>query len=213
MFIAGVAAALSIWAYPRLPETVVTHWNLRGEPDGYSSRFWAVTIMPLVILAVTGLFRILPKLDPRRENYEKFLSSYWLITNAVLAFLGVAHALLIGYGLGYHVQFDRLMPLSVGLLVAFLGNYLTRVEPNWFVGIRTPWTLSSVTVWRRTHRTGGWLFVFGGIVIALAAFAPRGAVMPIIVATVVVASVIPVVQSYVLWRRERASRAPAAGPP
>lgn len=203
VFVAAFAAAVSIWAYPRLPEMVATHWNLRGQVDGYSSRFWAVTIMPLVILAVTGLFRVLPKLDPRRENYEKFLSSYWLLTNAVIAFLGVAHVLIIGNGLGYEVHIDRLLPLSIGLLLTFLGNYLTRVEPNWFVGIRTPWTLSSDTVWRRTHRTGGWLFVLAGIVVALAGFAPRAAVMPIIIATVLVAALIPVVQSYILWKREQ----------
>lgn len=204
--VAGLAAAASVWAYSRLPETVVTHWNLRGVPDGYSSRFWAVAVMPIVMLAMTGLFSVLPKMDPRRENYAKFLDSYWLIANAILVFMGVAHVLILANGLGYTVQVDRLLPLGVGLLFAFLGNYLTRIEPNWFIGIRTPWTLSSDTVWRKTHRTGGWLFVIGGIVIAAGAFAPRSAFMPLFVCTIVVVALIPVVQSYVLWKRERHDR-------
>jgi len=204
--VAGLAAAVSVWAYPRLPETVVTHWSLRGVPDGYSSRFWAVALMPIVMLAMTGLFSVLPKMDPRRENYAKFLDSYWLIANAILVFMGVAHVLILANGLGYTVQVDRLLPLGVGLLFAFLGNYLTRIEPNWFIGIRTPWTLSSETVWRKTHRTGGWLFVIGGIVIAAGAFAPRSAFMPLFVCTIVVVALIPVVQSYVLWKRERHDR-------
>jgi len=137
---ATLAAMVSIWAYPRLPETVATHWNLRGVPDDYS------------------------------------------------------------------VQVDRLLPIGVGLLFAFLGNYLTRIEPNWFIGIRTPWTLSSDAVWRKTHRTGGWLFVIGGIVIAAGAFAPRGAFVPLFVATVIAVAGVPVVQSYVLWKRERRDR-------
>jgi len=207
LVVAALAAALSVWAYPRLPETVATHWNLRGTPDGFSARLWAVAAMPLVMLAMTGVFNVLPKLDPRRDNYTKFLDSYWLIANAIIVFSGVAHALIIANGLGYTVQVDRLLPLGVGLLFAFLGNYLTRIEPNWFIGIRTPWTLSSDTVWRKTHRTGGWLFVIGGIVIAAGAFAPRGAFLPLFVVTIVVVTLIPVVQSYILWKREQNGRA------
>lgn len=206
LVVAALAAVVSVWAYSRLPETVATHWNLQGAPDEYSPRFWAVAVMPLVTLGLTGLFNVLPKVDPRRDNYAQFLDSYWLIANAILVFTGVTHALIVANGLGYTVHVDRLFPLGVGLLFAFLGNYLTRVEPNWFVGIRTPWTLSSDTVWRKTHRTGGWLFVIGGIVIAAGAFAPRGAFLPLLVVTLIVVAGIPVVQSYVLWKREQHDR-------
>jgi len=163
LVIAVLAAVISVWAYPRLPPTVATHWNLNGTPNGFSSRLVAVSIMPLVILAMTGLFNVLPKLDPRKENYAKFIHVYWLIANAVIVFIAVAHVLIISSALGFPVKIDRLMPLGIGLLFIFLGNYLTRVEPNWFVGIRTPWTLSSDTVWRKTHRTGGWLMVLAAL--------------------------------------------------
>jgi len=206
LVIAAIAAGVSIWAYSQLPPTVATHWSLRGTPDGFSSRLVAVSIIPAVILVMTGLFTVLPRVDPRRENYAKFFDSYWLIANAILVFMGVAHVLILANGMGYTVQVDRLLPLGVGLLFAFLGNYLTRIEPNWFIGIRTPWTLSSDTVWRKTHRTGGWLFVIGGIVIAAGAFAPRGALLPLFVATLIVVAGIPVVQSYVLWKREQRDR-------
>lgn len=201
--VAAVAAAGSVWVYSRLPEMVATHWSLQGAPDGYSPRFWAAVGMPLVILGLTGLFNVLPKVDPRHENYAKFLSTYWLIANAVVVFGAVAHAMILANALGYTVQVDRLVPLGVGLLFAFLGNYLTRVEPNWFIGIRTPWTLSSDAVWRKVHRTAGWLFVLGGLVIAGGAFAPRGAFLVLLTTTVVLAAGIPVVQSYILWKRER----------
>lgn len=201
-----VAAAMSVWAYPRLPDTVATHWNLRGQPDGYSSRLGAVILMPVVILGLTLLFNVLPRLDPRRDNYEKFRDTYRLLTNGVLAFTLVGHGLMLASGMGYAVQVDRLLPLGVGLLLVFLGNYLTRVEPNWFIGIRTPWTLSSDAVWRKTHRTGGWLFVIGGLAIAAAAFAPRGVFFPVMIATIVVVAAIPAIQSYVLWKRESRER-------
>lgn len=207
VIVAAVAIAVSLWVYPRLPPTVATHWNFRGEPDGYSPRFWAAALMPLLILGLTGLFAVLPKVDPRRANYEKFLDSYWLIANAVIAFLLVAHGLVVANGLGYRVQVDRLMPVGIGVLLVVLGNYLTRVEPNWFLGIRTPWTLSSDTVWRKTHRSGGWLFVIGGLVIAAGAFTPRGVFLPLLIATLVLVTVVPVAQSYILWKREQHDRA------
>ena len=201
--IAALAVALSVWAYPRLPPTVATHWSLNGTPDGYSSRGWALSIIPIVLLLMTGLFNVLPKIDPRHENYAKFLGSYWLIANAVIAFMLVAHALIVAAGLGFSVKIDRLMPLGLGLLFVFLGNYLTRVEPNWFVGIRTPWTLSSDTVWRKTHRTAGWLMVLGGLLVAACAFLPHRAFLPLFVTAILIMAVIPIVQSYLLWKREQ----------
>jgi len=203
LVIAVVAVALSLWAYPRLPPSVVTHWSLNGTPDGYSSRLWALAIIPVMLVIMTVIFNVLPKIDPRHENYVKFLSSYWLIANAVIVFLLVAHGLIIAAGLGFSIKIDRLMPLGIGLLFVFLGNFLTRVEPNWFVGIRTPWTLSSDTVWRRTHRTGGWVFVIGGLVLASTALLPRAAFLPLLIATIVIMPAIPMVQSYVLWKREQ----------
>jgi len=203
LVIAVVALAISVWAYSSLPPTVATHWNLRGTPDGFSSRLVAVAIGPFVIVGITLLFNVLPKLDPRRENYARFLSTYWLFANAVIAFLLIPHGMVIATGLGYPVRIDRLMPLFIGLLFVVIGNYLARVEPNWFVGIRTPWTLSSDKVWRKTHRTGGWLMVIGGLALATGAFLPGSALLPLLIGTVVVVAVIPIVLSYVLWKRER----------
>jgi len=203
LVIAALAIAVSIWAYPQLPPTVATHWNLSGTPDGFSSRLMAVAIIPIVLLLMTGLFQILPKLDPRAQNYAKFFGTYWLIANTVIAFMLIAHAMIVASGLGYSLKIDRLMPVGVGLLFIVLGNYLARVEPNWFVGIRTPWTLSSDTVWRKTHRTGGWLMVLSGFLVVACAFLPHGAFIPVLVSVIFIAAVIPIVQSYVLWKREQ----------
>jgi immunity protein, SdpI family len=203
LVIAALAVTVSLWAYPQLPPTVATHWNVRGEADGFSSRLVAVSIMPLVILVMTVLFNVLPRLDPRRANYSKFIGTYWLIANAVILFILIGHGMIVATGLGYPVKIGRTMPIGVGLLFIVLGNYLTRVEPNWFIGIRTPWTLSSDTVWRKTHRTGGWLMVLGGIVIAACAFFPPAAFLPLFIAAVLLMAVIPIVQSYILWKREQ----------
>jgi len=203
LVIAALAVVVSIWAYPQLPPTIATHWNVGGTADGFSSRATAVLIMPLVIIGLTGLFNVLPKLDPRRANYAKFIDTYWLIANAVILFILIGHGMIVATGLGVPVKIDRFMPIGVGLLFIVLGNFLTRVEPNWFIGIRTPWTLSSDTVWRKTHRTGGWLMVVGGFVLAASVFLPHGAFLPLLIAAILIVAVIPVVQSYVLWKREQ----------
>src|ERR1700752_1830373 len=206
LVIAVVALVISVWAYSSLPPTVATHWNLRGTPDGFPRRLLAVVIGPVVIVAITLLFNVLPKLDPRRENYARFLSTYWLFANAVIVFLLIPHGMVIATGLGYSVRIERLMPLFVGLLFVVIGNYLARVEPNWFVGIRTPWTLSSDKVWRKTHRTGGWLMVIGGLALATGAFLPHSALLPLLIGIVVVVAVIPIMLSYFLWKREQHGR-------
>ncbi len=103
LVIAALALALSVWAYARLPESIATQWDAQGVPNGYSPRLWVVAMLPLVILVVTGLFNVTPVIDPRRENYPKFWDTYWLIANAILAFVGVAHVLVIAHGMGYTV--------------------------------------------------------------------------------------------------------------
>lgn len=206
LVIAALAIVVSVWAYPQLPPMVATHWSLNGTPNGFSSRAWAIAVVPIVLVVMTVVFNVLPKIDPRHANYPKFLTTYWLFANSVIVFLLIAHGLFLARGLGYPVRIDRLMPVGVGLLFVILGNYLTRVEPNWFIGIRTPWTLSSDTVWRKTHRTGGWLMVLGGLLIAACAFLPHGAFLPLFVSAILIMAVIPIVQSYILWKREQHDR-------
>jgi uncharacterized membrane protein len=199
--VAALTIAVSAWAYPGLPDTVATHWNLRGEPDGFSSRLVAAALGPLLVLGLRLLSEVLPRIDPKRPRSESFFDTYWLLINGLLLFLGALHLAVIGTGLGWAIDIGRLVPIGVGLLFILVGNYLGRVEPNWFLGIRTPWTLSSDAVWRRVHRTGAWLFVGGGVLFIVTAFVPRLAVVPLLVGIVAVVAVVPVVQSYVLWRK------------
>jgi uncharacterized membrane protein len=204
LLITAAAVAVSIWAYPRLPESVPTHWNMRGQPDGYSSRLFAVISMPVALLVLTAVFQILPRIDPRGANYAKFQATYWVLVNGVLGLLFALHVMVLAVGLGAGVNVPQAIGIGAGLLFMLLGNYLGRVEPNWFMGIRTPWTLSSETVWRKTHRTAAWLFVAGGLaVVVLGVFRPTRQ-MTLLAVTLAVAAGIPTVQSYVLWRREKA---------
>lgn len=205
LVVAAVSLAAGIWAYPRLPAEVATHWNFRGEPDGYSGRFVAAFVFPLAILVLAGLAWVLPKIDPKGRNYLKFHDTYWLLINGILIFMGFAHLMVLAAGAGYAVRIQTVMPIAVGFLFVVIGNYLARVQPNWFVGIRTPWTLSSDTVWRKTHRLGAFVFVIAGLLFMAMPFVP-GAAGTVPFAVVVVGLILtPIVYSFYLWMRERSS--------
>ena len=204
--VAAALLAVTWWAWDRLPPHMATHWDASGHVNGYSPRAFGALFAPGLIVLLTLLFQVLPLLDPRRQNYEKFIHTYWVIANSVGLFVGVAHVLVIANALGYPVAMSRIVPLGLGILFIALGNVLPRVEPNWFVGIRTPWTLSSDTVWRRTHRTGGWTFFLGGCALLVEGMTPLRAYWPAMIMTIAAATLIPVIQSYVLWKGEQGDR-------
>lgn len=208
-----IAAALvaSAVVYPDLPERIPTHWNFAGEVDGWSPRAWGAWLMPVVIAFIWALMRWLPAIDPRRKNYEKFGGAFEGIMLSVMVFMLVLHGLTLAAGLGYPVAMERVVPVGIGLLFIIIGNLLPRARSNWFVGIRTPWTLSSDRVWEKTHRVGGWLFVLGGILISLSALLGASWSHWLVIAVISVCSAGAVVYSYVEWRKERtATPAPAS---
>ena len=202
-FVAVLATAFSVWAYPRLPEVVTTHWNFKGEPNGTSSRLVAAGLLPLFLAVLPLIFRALPKIDPKGENYAKFTDAYWLIANSVILFLAGVHVVVLLNAMGAPVDINLVIGLGVGLLLMVMGNYLGKVQPNWFMGVRTPWTLASEFVWRKTNRTAGWLFVLAGLIVAVSAFIPSLPTVIVMGVVIALAALIPVVQSYVLWKREQ----------
>lgn len=203
--VAAIALAAAVWAYPHLPPRVPTHWNIRGEPDGYSGRFVAAFVFPMAILGLAALIQVLPKIDPKGKNYAKFDDTYWLLCNGILIFTGVIYVAILANAIGAPVPIGRVIPVALGFLFLVIGNYLRRVQPNWFLGIRTPWTLSSDTVWLKTHRLGAWLFVVAGFLFMVSAVLPS-ATIGVPFAVIIMSLVLtPVLYSLYLWMRERSS--------
>lgn len=202
LFIA-ITLLVSALVYERLPERVASHWNARGEVDGYTSRFVGAFMLPLVALGIWGLLRVLPRIDPRRENYRKFEGMYDLLIAATVGFLCVMHLGILAYSLGYPVAVDKLIFACVALLLIVLGNLLPRARPNWFVGLRTPWTLSSDRVWERTHRAGGYAFLGSGLALLATLIVAPGYIFHAIIATAVFILLFVMGYSYMAWRQER----------
>jgi uncharacterized membrane protein len=200
--IVGVAFALSLALYGKLPERFATHWDASGTANGWSSRWRGAFLLPWIMLAEAVLLLVLPRIDPRRANYDKFGGAYALIANSVLGVQLVIHAAVLAVALGRHVPIDTVAIVSVGILLIVIGSVLPLTHSNFFVGIRTPWTLSSDTVWTRTHQLGGYTMMGAGVVMILSAALPGRARLAVWLTAVIVGVLVPVVYSYVVWARE-----------
>lgn len=197
----ATAALLSIYAYPQMPEQAATHWNARGEADGYSSRLSAVLIMPLVMIAITALLLAIPLIDPLRSNIRLFLRSYnFLIIFTSLFFLYL-HLITILWNLGVLVNMNITLSPAFGLLLFGMGFLVEKARRNYMIGIRTPWTLASETVWDKTHRLGGKLFKAAGLLVLLGVLFPDYTFLFLLV-PVLAAVIWATLYSYFLYRSE-----------
>ena len=197
---------ISIVAYPDLPERVPTHWGANGEVNGWSSRLWGAWMMPLIMAALWLLLRAIPHIDPRKANYEKFAGMYDAFVILILGFLLVMHGVVIAAATGSDVKMDKIVMPLVGVFIAAMGFLIPRAAPNWFIGIRTPWTLTSDESWVKTHKLGGPLFVALGLVMALSSLiAPEQAIW-ILVAAAIGIVIFLFIYSYRVWKADPLKR-------
>ena len=196
----GVSALVSVLAAPSLPEAVVTHWNAAGEPDGTMSKTAALALIPALSAVLVALFAVLPRLDPLGENVADFRASYDWFVVLFAAFMTVLHGGIVAFNLGYEFDFTLLVLAAVAGLFYYVGVLLTHAEQNWFVGIRTPWTLSDERVWKRTHALGGRLFKLTAVVSLVGLAFGDYAVYFLLVPALATAAV-TVVYSYYLYDR------------
>lgn len=207
----GPAVVAAMWAftaavYTRLPDRIPSHWNLQGEVDGWMDKPMGPLMQPLIATIMLGVLWLMPRVDPRRQNVEHSADSRRLLINLLILFMAVIQAATFAHGLGWPIEVDRVILAAVGLLFVGLGNYLPRIRSNWFMGIRTPWTMDNERVWRATHRVGGRAFVGAGLVMAASALLPQAARAWTTGIAIAVAVVLPLVYSYVAYRRDLAGR-------
>jgi len=199
LLLVAAAIALSVSLYPRLPATMPTHFDLSGHVDGYSSRAVGAFFGPVMMIVIALMFSALPRISPRGYRFEGASRWYGAMKIGVLTLLFGVHLLVLLTALGWHPNVALIIPLASGALFVLLGNYLAKVPRNFFVGIRTPWTLASEDVWYRTHRVGGKTFVVAGVLMMVAApLASQALFFGIVIA----AALLPTVYSYIVYRRE-----------
>jgi uncharacterized membrane protein len=170
MFCLGIVIlsfAIAVYLYPMMPDRVASHWNAQGQVDGYTDKFWGLFIMPLVSIALLLLFVAIPRIDPLKENIQKFRKTFDIFVILVLLFLLYLFSLTIIWNFG--TKFNMiwaLVPAFVGLFY-YVGILVENAKRNWFIGIRTPWTIMNENVWNRTHKLGGKLFKISALIAVL----------------------------------------------
>ncbi|MBZ6489019.1 SdpI family protein [Priestia aryabhattai] len=191
-----------IIALPHLPATMPIHWGANGEADGFATKINAMILTVGIMVLIYFVIAFVPRIDPRKENYKYFSKTYNILLNAVLLLFFFVNMSTILQGLGYNVPMSYIAPIMAGLVFIIIGNYLQRVRSNYFMGIRTPWTLSNENVWKKTHRLSGKLFFIGGLLILISAFLPDGYKSVIMWGSIVLCVAIPYLYSYLAYKKE-----------
>jgi uncharacterized membrane protein len=194
---------LSFFFYANSPATVVTHWNFRGEADGFSSRAFASFFFPVLLIGMYLLFLILPNLDPKKERYGEFAKTYNIFRHLFLGALAIIYIATGIYNIGYQINIGIIVATIIGLMMIIIGNYMGKIKKNWFMGIRTPWTMSSENVWNKTHRVGGILFMIFGLVIMIAPFLPELIALVLFFGWTIILVLGTFAYSYWIYRQEK----------
>ncbi|WP_154989437.1 SdpI family protein [Priestia megaterium] len=189
-------------ALPHLPATMPIHWGANGEADGFATKINAMILTVGIMVLIYFVIAFVPRIDPRKENYKYFSKTYNILLNAVLLLFFFVNMSTILQGLGYNVPMSYIAPIMAGLVFIIIGNYLQRVRSNYFMGIRTPWTLSNENVWKKTHRLSGKIFFIGGLLILISAFLPDGYKSVILWGSIVLCVAVPYLYSYVAYKKE-----------
>ena len=200
-----ISFILGIWLYQSrsisIPDTFASHWDAAGEVNGYMPKFWGLFLMPIISLIMLGLFVVLPKIDPLKKYIATFKTHYNTFILAIIAFLFYIHTLTIAWNLGIRYNMIAFLSPAFAVLFYYCGILIENSKRNWFIGIRTPWTMSSDKVWESTHKIGGKLFKAVGIISLIGLFFQEIAIFFVIVPILLV-SIYLFVYSYLEFKKE-----------
>jgi len=189
---------VALYFYPVMPERMASHWDAQGVVKGYMPKAAGLFLMPALALGLALLFGLIPKIDPL-GGIQKFRAHYDWFVAGVVGFLLYVYLLTIFWNIGYRFDMLRFLLPVLGLLFYGVGLVLGKAEPNWFFGIRTPWTLSSDIVWKETHRRGAFLFKLVGVLTVLGSFLEGHIIL--VVVPILGVSLYLVVFSYMEYRK------------
>jgi len=201
MIIAPTIVGIALWN--RLPDLMASHWGANDEVNGYISKFWGVFLLPLITLGMFLLFLVVPSVDPLKANIAQFREVFNLFIMLIVAFMVFLYFLTLRWNLG-HTDFgmSKAMLPAMGILFFFIGYMLRKAKRNFFIGIRTPWTLSSDRVWDETHRLGSILFMVSGVLAFIGSFFGGPLAFWFLFVPLMGSALVTVIYSYVLYQRE-----------
>lgn len=198
MLLTAAVLVATVVAYPYLPSSVATHWNMQNQPNGYSPKWTLFLIGPGFMAGMMLLMHLLPWLSPKNFEVDKFRSTYLQIMLMLVAMVAYFYAVILWAGVGHPLNVGRAVVGGVCLLFSLLGNLMGKVRRNFYIGVRTPWALANERVWNATHRFAAKTLVAGGLVgLALTAAGLNG--RPVM-AVLLAGAFIPVLYSLVFYK-------------
>ncbi len=195
------ATFVGLALYSQLPDPMPSHWNAAGQVDGSMSKFWGIFLLPLMTAGLTLLLLAVPAIDPLKANIAQFRGLYNAFIVGFVVYMLYVHGLTLAAALGYAFNMTMMLLPVMGLLFIGIGYLMKSAKRNFFIGIRTPWTLSSDTVWDETHKLGSKTFMASGVVIFFSAFLGENGLW-LMTTILLVAILVPVVYSYILFARQ-----------
>lgn len=187
--------------FSKMPAQMASHWNAAGDADGAISRFWGVFLFPLISLGLLGLFLVIPRIDPLRANIQKFKGYYYGFIVVFLVYFFYVYILTLLSNLDLRFDMTRALLPAIGVLFLVVGFMMLKAKRNYFIGIRTPWTLSSDEVWDRTHKLGGRLFIAAGIITAILAVFLSEIALWVMLGLVLGTALFSIIYSYVIFHK------------
>lgn len=205
--------AVAAFAWSVAPDRLPVHWNAAGEVDRYAGKFQGLLLLPLTTLGLYLLFLVLPRIDPGRINYAGFSKVYLVLRYAVLLFFVAFYGLTLFETFVGQVSFLAFVSVLSGILFVVVGNLMGKVRPNWFVGARTPWTLSSKRSWTRTNRLGGRMLVVAGLALVGTGVLDEFWAYILVLGLFVAGVLFLIPYSYVVWRTDPEKQPPSGTRP
>lgn len=181
---------LAVYFHPQLPNLLASHWGINGEVNGYTSKNFGLFFLPILLLGLFFLFKLLPKIDPYKHNFKQFKTHYDNFATIITAFLFYLYCLTIAWNLGFRFSMIQFMSPALAAIFYYAGVLTSVAKRNWFVGIRTPWTMSSEVVWNKTHALGGKLFKLTSLISLLGLIFPQLAIYLILFPVLIITATI-----------------------
>ena len=193
-----LAFIVGSFLYVQLPDKMPSHWNAKGEIDAWSSKNFGVFFFPSITLGIYLLITFIPLIDPLRKSYSKFHIPYFWFRTLFIFFFVSLYFYTLWAALGTKLNINYFIIPAFSVLFILIGTFLPKVRKNYFVGIRTPWTIHSEEVWDKTHQFSGKIFVTAGVISLIAIFFSEYSVF-IFMVVVLLAAFISVIYSYLIF--------------
>ena len=197
-----IAFILAGVLYSTMPDKIASHWGASGQVNGYMSKSWGVFMPPAITLILFIFFLVLPRLDPLKKNVKEFENYYYGFITVIILFLFYVYLLTIFWNQGYKLDIIRFLIPGFAVLMYTAGIVMAKSKQNWFLGIRTPWTLSSEIVWNKTHQLGAKLFEASAIISLIGFFVKQYAIWLIII-PVILSAITAFIYSYLIYKKEK----------